>query len=492
LIKQPSFARPIALFLAATLVLRLVAIFATGFCDDEAYVIAISRTPALSYFDHPPLHQWILTAWVAAFGESRAARLPYFGCSLVTAVALFFIARRLFSDAAAWWTAFAFAASAYFLVYPDGYIMPDPPLLMFSALAVWAAAEILFGPPGRETLLWLGVGVALGLAGLAKYSAIFTPLGLFGFFMGSPRARRWLADVRPYIGAVIALLCLTPALIWNAEHGWVSLAFQSGRAANRLTLSGKALGQIVSSLGEQLASVTPWMLWPLIAGLARGFRRGADSPERFLLWLAGPALVLFTLMPLLGVRPISHWFNSGWLFAFPLAGAWLADRTRKFQRGFLRLASSLALVVFAGYLAAVLLGPIEIRGVRDPTRGMFDFPAAPLREAYARSGADFALIENWRLGGRIGVALGPNIPVCAMGSDPRGFAFSCDLSKRTGQAALIIRAKDNGRGADEKPFFASVEPLGDLAIGRRGRSERLLTLEKGIGLIRAPPLPYGP
>jgi hypothetical protein len=149
-------------------------------------------------------------------------------------------------------------------------------------------------------------------------------------------------------------------------------------------------------------------------------------------------------------------------------------------------------VVFAGYLAAVLLGPIEIRGVRDPTRGMFDFPASPLREAFARSGADFALIENWRLGGRIGVALGPNIPVCAMGSDPRGFAFSCDLSKRTGQNALIIRAKDNGRGVDERPFFASVEPFGDLAIGRRGRPERLLTLEKGIGLIRAPPLPYGP
>src|SRR5579862_7375406 len=93
---RPSAYRPILYFLLATLVLRLVAIFATGFCDDEAYVIAISRTPALSYFDHPPLHQWMLTAWVAAFGEGRAARLPFFACSLVTAAALFFIARRLF------------------------------------------------------------------------------------------------------------------------------------------------------------------------------------------------------------------------------------------------------------------------------------------------------------------------------------------------------------------------------------------------------------
>ena len=370
--------------------------------------------------------------------------------------------------------------------------MPDPPLLMMSALAVWAAAEILFGPPGRETPLWLGVGVALGLAGLAKYSAIFTPFGLLGFILGSPRARRWLADPRPYLGAAIALACLTPAMVWNAEHGWVSLAFQSGRAANRLNLGGKALANIASALGEQLASLTPWMALPLLAGLGRGFRRGADAPERFLLWLAAPALLLFTLMPLVGVRPISHWFNSGWLFAYPLAGAWLAERRLKFQRGFLWLSAALAFVLFAGYLAAVLLGPIEIRGVRDPTRSMFDFPAAPLRDAFARSGADFALIEHWRLGGRIGVALGPKIPVCAMGADPRGFAFACDLSKRLGQTGLIVRAKDSAHDADETAFFTAVTPLGELAVGRRGKAERTLTLEKGVNLVRPPPLPYGP
>ncbi len=479
-------------FLAASLVLRLVAIFATGYCDDEAYVIAISRAPALSYFDHPPLHQWVLSAWTSAFGESRAARLPFLGFSLITCAALFFLARRLFSPAAAWWTVFAFSASAYFLVYPDGYIMPDPPLLAFSALGVLAAAEILFGPPGRETPLWLGLGLALGLAGLAKYSAIFVPLGLLGFFLNSRRGRHWLADPRPYLAAALALVCLTPALIWNAEHRWVSLAFQSGRAASQLSFSGKALGNILASVGEQAASMTPWILLPLVAGLARAFRGGADSPEKFLLWLAAPPLALFTLMPLLGERPISHWFNSGWLFAFPLAGAWLAERTRRFLDRFFGLVSALSLALFAAFLGAVLLGPISIRGVRDPTRGMFDFPAPALRAAFARSGADFALIENWRLGGRIGVALGPQIPICAMGGDPRGFAFACETARRLGQNALIIRAKDNGQSADVTPFFESVQPLGVLPVGRDGRAERVLDLTLGRDLVRAPPLPYGP
>jgi hypothetical protein len=301
-----------------------------------------------------------------------------------------------------------------------------------------------------------------------------------------------LADPRPYAGAALGALCLTPALLWNAEHDWISLAFQSGRAGHRLAFDIRALNQVVAAIGEQAASMTPWMLLPLIAGLASGFRGGADSPQRFLLWLALPALALFTLMPLFGQRPISHWFNSGWLFAFPLAGRWLAERTPRFLRRFYALSVGLAVVAFVAYLGAVTMGPIAIQGVRDPTRGMFDFPAAPLRAAYARSGAEFVLIENWRLGGRIGVALGPDVPVCAMGSDPRGFAFACDARQRTGKDALVIRARDNGRSADESLFFEKIEPLGDLPVGRRGVAERVLTLELGRNLKSAPPLPYGP
>jgi hypothetical protein len=140
----------------------------------------------------------------------------------------------------------------------------------------------------------------------------------------------------------------------------------------------------------------------------------------------------------------------------------------------------------------VLSGPIAVKGVRDPTRSMFDFPAAPLREAYARSGASFVLIESWRLGGRIGVALGPDVPICAMGGDPRGFAFACDASRRIGENALVIRAKARGQSVDERQFFDGVEPLGDLTLGRRGVAEWVLALQLGRYLKRAPPLPYGP
>ena len=235
-------------------------------------MIAISRTPALSYFDHPPLHQWILTAWVAAFGEGRAARLPFFGCSLVTAVALFFIARRLFSRRRGLVDGVRLRGQRLF-----------PRLSRRLHHAGPAAADVL-GARG------LGGGGNSVRAARTRNGAVARrrrraraggPRQIFGdlhspwppwLFPESRRARGIGSPIpRPYIGAAIALLCLTPALIWNAEHGWVSLAFQSGRAANRLTLSGKALGNIVSVAGrttrlddavDAVAAASP--------GLARG------------------------------------------------------------------------------------------------------------------------------------------------------------------------------------------------------------------------------
>jgi 4-amino-4-deoxy-L-arabinose transferase-like glycosyltransferase len=488
--REFSVSAGVAAFLVVTFAVRLISLFATGFCDDEAYVVAISRAPALSYFDHPPLHQWMLWAWTRLFGEGHAARLPFFACTLLTTLGLWGLTHRLFGVSAAWWAVFAFSASAYFLVYPDGYILPDAPLFAALTLGVWAVAEILFGPPGRETPLWLSAGLAFGLAGLAKYSAIFAPLGLAGYFATSPAARARLADWRPYVAAALALALLTPVVIWNARHGWVSFGFQTGRAARALSLSPKALAQILAAIGAQLGALTPWIAWPVVAGLAQAARSGAGTPERFLLWQALPPLIVFAAMPLMGVEPIAHWFNSGWLFAFPLAGAWLAARVVLFQRRFFAAAAALAGVVFAVYLGAVLLGPLPL--ARDPTRQMFDWPAAPLREALEKSGATFVAVENWRVGGRVGVALGPQVPICALGGDPRGFAFSCDAGDHLGQTALIVREHGHSQTTQPSAFFASVVPLGEIVFGRHGAAERTLDLERGEDLKSAPPLPYGP
>lgn len=501
---QPAASAPakfILAFVAACAIEKAVAMFVTGFNDDEAYTLVIARTLALSYFDHPPLHQWVLHGFVALFGEGRWARAPFWLMVVATSGALYGLTRRLFGGEAALWAIFAFNATAYFLVLPDGFIMPDTPLLLGLALGAWAIAEILFGPPGRETLLWLLAGLALGAAGLSKYSAIFAPIGLLGFFVGSPRHRHWLWDFRPYLGAAVALLVFSPALVWNAQNHWVSFAFQSNRAAAALSFDAKAWAAVASGVGAQIALLSPWVGAPLVLSMARATRADADSGERFLLWLAAPPLILFALMPLLGQRAIPHWFNSGWLFAFPLTGFWLSARGEAWLRRWSRLSAALAAAVVVLYLAAITIGPSRIvpfafSGARDPTRFSYDWPSVGAAPAWRSPGAappDFVVVDNWRVGGRVGVALGPTVPICAFTSDPRGFAFQCDPSAHLGHDALIVLPRENA--ATELPalarYFERVDAPEEFAIGRGGEAERMLTLARARVLTRAYPLPYG-
>lgn len=433
----------------------------------------------------------MLHGFTSLFGESHGARAPFWLMNIATTGALCGLTRRLFGSNAALWAIFAFNATAYFLVLPDGFIMPDTPLLLCLTLAAWGVAEVLYGPPGREAALWLMVGAALGLAGLSKYSAIFAPAGLLGFFLASPRHRHWLWDPRPYAGAIVALLIFSPALIWNARNEWVSFAFQSHRASGGFSLDGRALMAVAEGLGAQLALLSPWAAIPVALGLARGLRGGSDSPERLLAWLATPPLLLFALLPLIGQRAIPHWFNSGWIFAFPLAGAWLASWEGAGRARWAQISVGLSAFAVALYLAAVILAPSTFhaapRGAKDPTRYAYDWTTFPATDA------DFVVVDNWRVGGRVGDALGPKTPICAFGSDPRGFAFQCDPKTHLGQDALIVLPEETA--AEEGPrlaaYFESAEPPRSLSVGRRGMAERNLVLIRAHRLTRAYPLPYG-
>src|SRR5271155_3473352 len=227
---QTSPAKFILAFVAICAIETAIAMLLTGLGAGEAYTLVISRPLALSYFAPPPLHQWILHGFVALFGESRWARAPFWLMIVTINWPLFGLPRRLFGVEAALWALFAFNATPYFLVLPDGFIMPDTPLLLFLAVAGWALPEILFPPPGGRrsaAALCSIAGLALGCAGLAKYSAIFAPVGLLGFFLGSPRHRHRLWGFRPWLPAGLALLLFPPAPLWDVQKHRGSFVFQS-------------------------------------------------------------------------------------------------------------------------------------------------------------------------------------------------------------------------------------------------------------------------
>jgi 4-amino-4-deoxy-L-arabinose transferase-like glycosyltransferase len=256
LFARPTPARVIFAFVAACALGKLFAAWATGFTGDESYTIVIARTLALSYFDHPPLHQWIVHGFATLFGEAWWVRAPFLLMAVAINVPLYGVTRRLFGVNAALWALFAFNTVPYFMAWPDGLIVPDMPLFLCLTAAIWAITEILFGPSRGKAavwMLWLAAGLAFGCAGLSKYSAVFTPIGLLCFLAGSPRQRRWILRPQPYAGALLAFTVFSPVIVWNYQNHWISFAFQFNRVVSCLTLDGEALLAVAQAASAQVA-----------------------------------------------------------------------------------------------------------------------------------------------------------------------------------------------------------------------------------------------
>ena len=132
-IRSPG--RLAAAIVAGFLVARLAFAAMLGPGVDESYTLAISRTLALSYFDHPPLHQWIAHGAAQIFGEGLGARLPFILLFAATGWVYYRMTAGLFGPRAGVVALFALNAAPFFFASAGTWIVPDGPLLFALAVA---------------------------------------------------------------------------------------------------------------------------------------------------------------------------------------------------------------------------------------------------------------------------------------------------------------------------------------------------------------------
>jgi 4-amino-4-deoxy-L-arabinose transferase-like glycosyltransferase len=484
--------------LAGFLVARLAFALSLGLGIDESYTIAISRRLSLSYFDHPPLHLWMAHFAALAAGENVVARVPFVAMFSATGWIYYRLTIGLFGREAALLTLFALNVTPFFFASAGGWIVPDGPLLFGLALAAFAAARLFFAQPldnSSAWRLWLVVGVGLGLAGLSKYSAVLTAAGLAAFVLLSSDQRHWLKHPAPYAAAIVVVAMITPVIVWNAQHGWVSFEFQGGRGVPE---GGLRPAQFMTMIFGQIAFLSPWIFVPLVYGLASAFRERADDRRLFLLWLSLPPIVLFTVTPLWGGRGQPHWTMPGWFFAFALMGAWL--KQFHFSAGALRRSA---------FVSAVLLAAIAGVAILQASTGwpwlaltLGSRLADPMLEAFEWRGLSkapifdhapsFVIATKWSDAGKIALALGPQTPVFVLSNDPRGWAFLEDTTSFVGRGGVIVTSAadlDSTLGV-AGPYFASLGQPQFQTLGRRGHAELNFALIPARGLTRSLPMPY--
>jgi 4-amino-4-deoxy-L-arabinose transferase-like glycosyltransferase len=104
----------------------------------------------------------------------------------------------------------------------------DPPLVLCWTLALiagWRAAQ-----SDGKTRDWLVVGFVMGLGFLCKYTAAVQLVCWVIFFALQPSARAHLRKRGPWLALLIFVICTTPVIIWNWQHGWITVTHVAGDA----------------------------------------------------------------------------------------------------------------------------------------------------------------------------------------------------------------------------------------------------------------------
>ena len=225
-----------------------------------------------------------------------------------------------------------------------------------------------------------------------------------------------------------------------------------------------------------------------------------DERRLFLVCLALPPILVFTLTPLWGARGLPHWPMPGWFFAFPLLGAWLGEPWARALRP-QALGDRLGGVDGARSRPSLFRKPRRV-GSRASSGCP---PARPTRRWKRSTGAQLARgagaaarsrlrrrDENGWRPARSRVALGPRRPVLVFSDDPRGMAFLDDSARFVGRerSSSFPQHRLEQTLAQLAAYFAGFDPPQSFALGRGGRDEIALALVPAHGLTRAFPVPY--
>ncbi|OPX36742.1 MAG: hypothetical protein B1H12_06480, partial [Desulfobacteraceae bacterium 4484_190.2] len=257
-----------------------------GLGTDESHYVLFSRHLAWGYFDHPPMVAFLAALTTLAGDEVFFVRLGPIICAAITLVVLRFLALALYRDERV-----AFWATVLMLFMPYQHLLavallPDATLNLFwcgALLAAWYAIKDGKWPA------WVLLGFLTGGALLSKYHAVLLPLCLFCYLLASPGRRFWLGRIQPYAAGLIALLVFLPNILWNAEHNWVSYAFQLSHGGGGHFSIVKAL----AVLGGQMGVWSPVIF--VISVTMRKFSKRDRAGIRWRRWCVTGAIVGFVM-----------------------------------------------------------------------------------------------------------------------------------------------------------------------------------------------------
>jgi 4-amino-4-deoxy-L-arabinose transferase-like glycosyltransferase len=391
------------------LALRLVFTFNGDLLADEAYYFLWGQRLDWSYFDHAPLHAWLLRAMYQIFGWQDFTVRVLTWVTLGGVLAIFGDWSRRFAphDPALWFwrTAAIYLASPLFF----GMTMVaynDHLLVFFTLLALHCF--LLFTSKHEEgetgALPWLyGAALALGAAALSKYNGAFVGLGFALMFLIRPKLRGMLRGPHPWLAGVLALATQVPVIWWNLAHSGASFRFHLDERWGAQAWTPSAIRPLIF-VGMTIIVLSPILLYPL---LRTAFGKAETPFEDRARTLVLPIFVISTLtMTAVGVFLEAYFYWNIVAFAglIPLFTRYVSNVWARGIHLLYGLVFAIAIVVNFTVAPMQLL----VTGRQDPASGMnFGWPEITqhLIAAQQEHPADLIGAPRYPVAAQVGFAL---------------------------------------------------------------------------------------
>ena len=453
--------------------------FAIEFSVDEAHYALYAQHLAWSYFDHPPLVGWIQWPLVSITRSEGFIRLIpellwVISCVLVYKVTLA-VHHFMQGRNAGYLTSALPSANMCGLMSVLAIIAAPMPHI----LAIGLLPDTLLAPLSLGLMLmalrwlskdhftigdWVITGVLLGIAGLSKYTAVFTALALLFVFLSTPR-KAWITKVGFWLAALIALALIAPVLYWNWINDWISFKYQIAHGGGGVWLWRR----LAAFLGIQIAVFGPL----LILGMIVFLKDCMHATKLSLLALLGFFFIPFIIFACLsGGGGLPHWTTPAWFCLAPFAGIGLAKAWANQHRLLIRILFFVQLALCCIGFGYVLSGGISSTAVKsNPIADLYGWKIAGQKavELSKATGATGIAVQNWTLGSRVAWYASP-IPVFIL--DQRQDQFDLWFgSLPTGANILLINWSGMSFGAPvgSKSAFERCESLDSLEVLRFGQ-----------------------
>ncbi len=453
--------------------------FSIEFSVDEAHYALYAQHLAWSYFDHPPLVGWIQWPLVALTSSEGLIRLvPEFfwaiACFLVYQVTLE-IHRFIQGRNSGYLTSALPSANTCGLMAVLTIIAAPMP----HVLAIGLLPDTLLAPLSLGLMLmalrwliqdhftigdWLLTGALLGLAGLSKYTAIFTAFAVLLVFV-SARRKPWIGTIGLWLAALLALLLIGPVLYWNWINDWISFKYQIAHGSGGEWLWRR----LATFLGIQIIAFGPL----LIIGSYIFLKDCIHGTKLSLLSLLGFFFIPFVIFASLsGGGSLPHWTTPAWFCLAPFAGIGLAKAWSIQHRMVIRLLFILQIALCLIGFGFVLSGGISSASIKsNPIADLYGWKSAGQKAAELTQAtkADGIAVQNWTLGSR---AAWYAKPITVFVLDQRRDQFDLWFGQLPSGANILLihwSGMSFPPPIATKAGFERCEPLDSLEIQRFGR-----------------------